>query len=79
MSWKSDCQKEQELRTLRNALMDYMEVEGADEQSALRDLLTDIRHLCDERGLNIYKALEGSYEVYLEESQIQSLCAGITK
>ena len=41
--------------------------EGATKQCALRDLLTDIRHLSDANGLDFFKALDGSYEVYCEE------------
>lgn len=42
-------------------------IEGTEEQSALRDILTDLRHLSDHMGLDYHAAEEGSYEVYLEE------------
>ena len=38
-------------------------------QSAVRDLLTDVRHICDERKVDFYRAMDGSYQVYLEERQ----------
>lgn len=33
----------------------------------ITDILTDIRHLCDLRELNLYLALENSYEHYTKE------------
>ncbi len=36
-------------------------------QFALRDLLTDVRHAADHLGLDMHQALDGSYDVYLEE------------
>ena len=44
----------------------YLESDG-NQQVTLRDILTDLRHYVDEYGLDIYKALDGSYQVYLEE------------
>ncbi len=41
--------------------------EGTEHQQALRDLLTDIRHAADTLGLDMHQALDGSYDVYLEE------------
>ena len=40
-----------------------------ERQSALRDLLTDVRHATDHLGLDMHEALEGSYEVYLQEKE----------
>jgi len=50
-------------------LMDHPEEKGVKEvqQNALRDVLTDFRHLADAKGLDFHKALDGSYEVYLDE------------
>jgi hypothetical protein len=33
----------------------------------ITDILTDIRHLCDHRELNLYLAMERSYEHYVAE------------
>ena len=52
---------------LRRTLRAYAKSEECGEQSALRDLLTDLRHLSDERGLDFHAAEDGSYEGYLEE------------
>jgi hypothetical protein len=38
-------------------------------QAQLRDVLTDIRHYADVHGLDFHQALDGSYQVYLEEIQ----------
>ena len=38
------------------------------EQSALRDMLTDLRHIAHERGLDFDMAVEGSGEVFYEEA-----------
>jgi protocatechuate 3,4-dioxygenase beta subunit len=42
---------------------------GIEEQSALRDLLTDLRHVADDLNLDFDFALEGSREVYIEEKE----------
>jgi hypothetical protein len=52
---------------LRTLLATYKKQEGTTDQGALRDSLTDLRHLADEQGLDFFKALDGSYEVYLQE------------
>lgn len=44
-----------------------VKTEGTTEQEAFRDLITDIRHVCDARKWNFEEAMKGSYEVYLEE------------
>ena len=47
------------------------EAEGTTKQCALRDLLTDVRHYSDAHGLDFFKALDGSYDVYCEERREQ--------
>jgi hypothetical protein len=41
--------------------------DGVGKQTAIRDLLTDIRHYCDAKRLDFDAALEGSYDVYCDE------------
>jgi hypothetical protein len=41
--------------------------EGTEPQGALRDLLTDLRHVSDHLKLDYHSAEEGAYDVYLEE------------
>lgn len=43
--------------------------EAADKQGALRDLMTDLRHVADRLKLCYHEAEKGSYEVYLEEKK----------
>lgn len=38
-----------------------------DNKSALRDVLTDLRHWADENEVDLYAALDRSYTVYLQE------------
>lgn len=52
---------------LKRLLTRYAKTQDCDPQSAMRDLLTDLRHLADEEELDLYAAFDGSYEAYLEE------------
>ncbi len=52
---------------LKRILRKYEEDVGCEPQSALRDLLIDLRHLSDELGLDFIAAVDGSYAGYLEE------------
>lgn len=42
-------------------------LEGTDMQGAIRDVMTDLRHVSDKLQLDFHMAEDGSYEVYLEE------------
>ena len=61
------------MKSLKDELavtLDHFASEGdTDYQSGLRDLLTDLRHIADERGLDFDRAIEGSAEVFAEESE----------
>lgn len=46
---------------------EYAEEEGTNEQGALRDILTDLRHIADDKDLDFDFAGVGSEEVYNEE------------
>lgn len=43
--------------------------EAGDGQAAVRDLLTDLRHLGDDYGLDLPAAWQASGEVYAEEQE----------
>jgi len=43
--------------------------EDITEQSALRDMLTDLRHVAEEMGLDFDFAVEGSEEVFAFEGE----------
>ena len=52
---------------LIDLIQEVAKEQGTDEQGALRDILTDFRHISDAYGLDVDKACEGSLEVYEEE------------
>lgn len=45
--------------------------DGAGEQSALRDFLTDLRHVAQTKGLDFGMAVEGSEWVFDEERDLE--------
>lgn len=45
--------------------------EGTNEQGALRDILTDLRHISKDKSLNFEMALEGSEEVAITEGWLE--------
>lgn len=49
-------------------LVDYMADQDCDLQSAMRDLLTELRHYSEFNSLDFQKAIEGSLEVYAVEN-----------
>ncbi len=52
---------------LKRILSRYAKEQDCEPQSALRDLLTDLRHLADDLDLDLHAAIDGSYKAYLEE------------
>lgn len=52
---------------LTDLLNEYVEEEGTVAQSALRDIMTDLRHIADEKDLDFDYAGVASEEVYNEE------------
>lgn len=46
-----------------------------DHETALRDLLADIRHYCDDQDIDFHNALRVSYDNYLEELPLEKLRA----
>lgn len=49
------------------SIMDKAVSVGIEKGPAVRDILTDVMHLCDKHGLHFQKVLEGASEVYKEE------------
>ncbi len=47
----------------------FIASQDADERSALRDVLTDIIHLCEEKGYDFNDLLRGAGEVFNEETE----------
>lgn len=54
---------------LKKLLLGYGKSEGVNHRSAIRDALTDLRHLCDIYGLDFGELDGGAYQGYLEEAQ----------
>lgn len=57
-------------QSIKNRIFDirnYASNEGTTKQSALRDILTDLRHAAEELELDFDFAVEGSGEVFLIE------------
>ena len=52
---------------LKSLIVKTAEGEGCSAQSALRDILTDLRHIALDDKLDFDKAIEGSKEVVVEE------------
>lgn len=52
---------------LVNEIQGISKDEDTSTQSALRDVLTDLRHVAKDYGLDFNEALTGSEEVYREE------------
>ncbi len=58
------------IRSLEAAIEKYEAAGATSTESAIRDLLTDLRHSCDRRGVNFDDPLEGSLDVYMEECEL---------
>lgn len=54
-------------KRIKRLIKTIMEREGCIRKTAVRDLLTDIRHYCEAESVNFHTAAKGAYEVYLEE------------
>ena len=49
------------------SIMDKATKQGIDKGPAIRDILTDVMHLCDQHGVHFQRVLEGASEVYKQE------------
>ena len=55
------------VKALGSVLQRYANKNGTTTDSAVRDILTDLRHICDDQGLDFAERDQGAYEVYCEE------------
>lgn len=46
-----------------------IKAEGTSESSAIRDMMTDLRHYCENSKIDFNERLKASYQVYLEEKK----------
>jgi hypothetical protein len=62
-----------EIINLRNEIANmvgkYKDNEGVNDQSAFRDILTDIMHLTNDRGINFEEVMTGAREVLAQEDE----------
>ena len=61
---------------LKRLVQDVIE-EGATEQGAIRDVVTDLCHVMEKKGFPVRNILLDGYEVFVEES-VEELEAGFT-
>ena len=55
------------LGQLNRIITEYSDREGTEPHRAIRDVLTDVRHLCDIRKFDFSALDRDGYEVYLQE------------
>ena len=55
------------MHVLESAIEKYAAADEATTESAVRDLLADVRHYCDLHEIDFEERLEGSLDLYLEE------------
>jgi len=55
--------------SLITLILKYQEKDGSDGQQTVRDIVTDIRHYCDEQGYDFQEVIKGSKEVYDQEKE----------
>jgi hypothetical protein len=61
--------KDETMYVLETTIEKYGTPGDTGTESAIRDLLTDLRHYCDEHEIDFEDRLEGSLDVYLEEQE----------
>ena len=61
--------KDDTMHLLEATIEKYGTAGETSTESAIRDLLTDLRHFCDQREIDFEDCLEGSLDVYLEEEE----------
>ena len=54
---------------LESIMARWAVTENCGPQDMLRDVLTDLRHIAEDEGLDFDQAVEGSLEVYEEEKK----------
>jgi hypothetical protein len=61
--------KDDTMHLLETTIDKYGAAGETSTESAIRDLLTDLRHYCDQHEIDFDDSLEGSLDVYLEEQE----------
>ena len=58
-------------RPVNDLLMSYMRSAGTDTASAIRDVLTELMHVCDHNSLDFHWRVESATKVYNEECALR--------
>ena len=61
--------KNHTMHLLETTIEKYGTAGETSTECAIRDLLTDLRHFCDQQEIDFDDSLEGSLDVYLEEQE----------
>jgi hypothetical protein len=70
--------KDSDLKTTLNELIvKYADAVGTNGQGAIRDILTSLRFIADEQGVDFQFVVESSEAVYDEEVEMDSLNASV--
>ena len=64
--------KDDTMKILEATIEKYGTAGDTCTEFAIRDLLTDLRHYCDQHEIDFDDSLEGSLDVYLEEQESAS-------
>ncbi len=48
-------------------ILNYRDLDGTDASSAVRDILTDLMHFCQDNKINFNDTVESAEEVFIEE------------
>jgi hypothetical protein len=63
---------------LGELLKAHIDNQRCDMRSAIRDMMTDLRHLCDEQNVDYYSTTNDAYNVYVEEV-VEARAKGVSR
>jgi hypothetical protein len=63
--------KESAVERMKDMIREIAQTQGTNPQGALRDMLTDLRHIAQQENLDFDFAVQGSAEVYEEEQEAE--------
>jgi hypothetical protein len=51
-------------------ILDYMNKDGINNSSAVRDLLTDVMHFCENQNIDFFERVQSAIDVFKEEQDM---------
>lgn len=51
-------------------ILDYMNKDGVNNSSAVRDLLTDVMHFCENQNIDFFEQVQSAIDVFKEEQDM---------